>query len=385
MTQTLLNLGTQPLVNNLCNSEQESMEAERFPLKAIVKEDLTIHLDYAVDPEILYKHYLYRSGVSQPYIDHCKQLYKSLYHLNLSTVIDVGGNDGTLLNAFREASTESEFWSGTKPTRFINVDMGQNLREVNEQAGNEFVCGQFNDQMDLPKANLIVSTNVFQHTKDVHAFMRGIVKFLDGVWVLEFPYTLETIMTGQFDQFYHEHYYYWLISPLEKLFKEYGLKILHYSFQSIHGGTMRLWMTNKDPSGPAVDLSAIKKKEQEAIGLCNFDQTIADLRSYFDRILTTKELGRICFFGAAAKGCVFLNALDLNINTMGKTVVVDDTVEKQGLYVPGTGFRVVDRSALKDYDTVIILAHNFADYIEASLRKDFDGRIVTLLPIANDK
>lgn len=148
---------------------------------------------------------------------------------------------------------------------------------------------------------------------------------------------------------------------------------------------MRLWMTNKDPSGPAVDLSAIKKKEQEAIGLCNFDQTIADLRSYFDRILTTKELGRICFFGAAAKGCVFLNALDLNINTMGKTVVVDDTVEKQGLYVPGTGFRVVDRSALKDYDTVIILAHNFADYIEASLRKDFDGRIMTLLPIANDK
>jgi hypothetical protein len=385
MTQTLLNLGTQPLVNNLCHSEQESMEAERFPLKAIVKEDLTIHLDYAVDPEILYKHYLYRSGVSQPYIDHCKQLYKSLYHLNLSTVIDVGGNDGTLLNAFREASTESEFWSGTKPTRFINVDMGQNLREVNEQAGNEFVCGQFNDQMDLPKANLIVSTNVFQHTKDVHAFMRGIVKFLDGVWVLEFPYTLETIVTGQFDQFYHEHYYYWLISPLEKLFEEYGLKILHYSFQSIHGGTMRLWMTNKDPSGPAVDLSAIKKKEQEAIGLCNFDQTIADLRSYFDRILTTKELGRICFFGAAAKGCVFLNALDLNINTMGKTVVVDDTVEKQGLYVPGTGFRVVDRSALKDYDTVIILAHNFADYIEASLRKDFDGRIMTLLPIANDK
>ena len=166
------------------------MEAEQFPLKAIVEEDLTIHLDYAVDPGILYKHYLYRSGVSQPYIDHCKQLYKSLSHLNLSTVIDIGGNDGTLLNAFRSASTEHEWWSGTKPSRFINVDMGHNLREVNELAGNEFVCGQFNESMDLPKANLIVSTNVFQHTKDVNAFMRGIVKFLDGVWVLEFPYTL---------------------------------------------------------------------------------------------------------------------------------------------------------------------------------------------------
>ena len=385
MIKTILDLGTQPLVNNLCNSKEEAMAAEQFPLKAIVEEDLTIHLDYAVDPEILYKHYLYRSGVSQPYIDHCRQLYKSLSHLNLSTVIDIGGNDGTLLNAFRSASTEHEWWSGTKPSRFINVDMGHNLREVNELAGNEFVCGQFNETMDLPKANLIVSTNVFQHTKDVHAFMRGIVKFLDGVWVLEFPYTLETITTGQFDQFYHEHYYYWLLAPLEELFKQYGLRIIALLPQSIHGGTMRLWITNKEFGPPALDLSAIKQKEQDAVDLCNFDQTIANLRCYFDRVIATKELGKICFFGAAAKGCVFLNALGLNVNTMGETVVVDDTVEKQGLYVPGTGFQVVDRRALKNYDTVIILAHNFADYIKASLRKDFGGRIMTLLPIANDK
>jgi hypothetical protein len=385
MIKTILDLGTQPLVNNLCNSRQEAMEAEQFPLKAIVEEDLTIHLDYAVDPEILYKHCLYRSGVSQPYIDHCKQLYKSLSHLNLSTVIDVGGNDGTLLNAFRDTSAEHDVWSGIKPSRFINVDMGHNLREVNELAGNEFVCGQFNETMDLPRANLIVSTNVFQHTKDVHAFMRGIVKFLDGVWVLEFPYTLETITTGQFDQFYHEHYYYWLLAPLEELFEQYGLRIIALLPQSIHGGTMRLWMTNKEIGAPALDLSAIKEKEQRAVDSCNFDQTIAKLRSDFNDVLSTGELGKICFFGAAAKGCVFLNALDLNVNTMGETVVIDDTIEKQGLYVPGTGFQVVDRSALKDYDTVIILAHNFAGYIEASLRKDFGGRIMTLLPIANDK
>jgi hypothetical protein len=53
--------------------------------------------------------------------------------------------------------------------------------------------------------------------------------------------------------------------------------------------------------------------------------------------------------------------------------------------VPGTGFQVVDRSALKGYDTVIILAHNFATYIDASLRQEFNGRIITLLPIETDK
>jgi hypothetical protein len=121
--------------------------------------------------------------------------------------------------------------------------------------------------------------------------MRGIVKFLDGVWVLEFPYTLETITTGQFDQFYHEHYYYWLLAPLEELFKQYGLRIIALLPQSIHGGTMRLWMTNKEIGAPALDLSAIKEKEQKAVDLCNFDQTIAKLRSDFNNVLFTGELG----------------------------------------------------------------------------------------------
>ena len=375
--KTILDLGTQPLVNNLCNSEQEAMEAEQFPLKAIVEEDLTIHLDHAVDPEILYKHYLYRSGVSQPYIDHCAALFHSFKHLRHGTIIDIGGNDGTLLKTFQAQSD--------LPLYLVNVDASESFKQDNEDAGIVFINDYWSDAVEAPKADIIISTNVFQHTKDIHAFMRGIQKHLDGVWILEFPYTLDTIATGQFDQFYHEHYYYWLITPLEELFKQYGLRIIACLPQSIHGGTMRLWMTNKELGAPALDLSAIKEKERKAVELCNFDQTIVGLRTYFGNVLSTGELGRICFFGAAAKGCVFLNALGLNVNTMGKTVVVDDTVEKQGLYVPGTGFQVVDRTALKDYDTVIILAHNFADHIEACLRKEFNGRIMTLLPIENDK
>ena len=377
MIKTILDLGTQPLVNNLCSSAQEAMEAEQFPLKAIVEEDLTIHLDYAVDPEILYKHYLYRSGVSQPYIDHCAALFHSFKHLRHGTIIDIGGNDGTLLKTFQAQSD--------LPLYLVNVDASESFKQDNEDAGILFINEYWSDAVEAPKADIIISTNVFQHTKDIHAFMRGIQKHLDGVWILEFPYTLDTIATGQFDQFYHEHYYYWLITPLEKLFKQYGLRIIACLPQSIHGGTMRLWMTNKEIGAPAIDLSAVKEKEQKAVNLCNFDETIVGLRTYFGNVLSTGELGRICFFGAAAKGCVFLNALGLNVNTMGKTVVVDDTVEKQGLYVPGTGFQVVDRSALKNYDTVIILAHNFADHIEASLRKEFDGRIMTLLPVKNDK
>lgn len=381
MSGTLLDLGSQPLVNNLCGSASEALEAERFPLRAVYEDDLTIHLDTEVPPEKLYANYLYRSGVNQPYIEHCKGLYSSLCHLNLGTVIDVGGNDGTLLNTFRQASSEIDFWSGIKPKKYINVDISQNLQEVNEAAGNTYVCGQFNDTMDLPKANLIVSTNVFQHTKDIHAFMRGIVKFLNGVWVLEFPYTLTTLETLQFDQFYHEHYYYWLLSPLAKLFEEYGLRIVLAKHLPIHGGTMRLWMTNSS-LGPSIDstIAAMITKESRI----DFDGFNGKCQKQMDTCINFLDglKGRTAFFGAAAKGCVFLDAINCSLETMPDSFVIDDTPAKQGLFVPGTGFEVCSRQKLDEesVDNIVILAHNFADYIAASLCRNFSGNVYTCLP-----
>ena len=129
--------------------------------------------------------------------------------------------------------------------RYINVDASSSFYEVNKKSGIEFKNKFFNEYIDLPKADIITSTNVFQHTKDIDSFLKGISKFLDGIWILEFPYTLTTIETLQFDQFYHEHYYYWLLTPIEKLFDKYDLKIINISRNNSHGGSLRLWSTNK--------------------------------------------------------------------------------------------------------------------------------------------
>jgi len=381
MAGTLLDLIDQPLVNNLKLSAHEALHAKRYPLRAVYQDDLTIHLDTEVPPSELYGEYLYRSGVSQPYIDHCKGMYHSLNHLNLETIIDIGGNDGTLLKTFRNEARIEQWWSGKGPRRLINVDASESFKQVNEDAGIEYHCGFFNEHMDLPKANLIVSTNVFQHTKDIHSFLRGIAKHLDGVWVLEFPYTLTTLLTLQFDQFYHEHYYYWLITPLAKLFSEYGLRIVHIKETSIHGGSMRMWMTNKDISAPSIDDVIEKYKDKESlIDLETFDTNCRNLILKSWDFLSSLQ-GRTAFFGAAAKGAVFLNALSLSTQNM-QSYVVDDTPGKQGKYIPGTGFEIVDRQRLKEdpVDNIVILAHNFADYIAKSLRKEFTGNIYTCLP-----
>ena len=94
--------------------------------------------------------------------------------------------------------------------------------------------------------------------------------------------------------------------------------------------------------------------------------------------------GETAFFGAAAKGCVFLNALQLNTDNMPKAFVIDDTPEKIGKFVPGTGFEIVSRNRLKrsSIKNIIILAHNFKDYIRDSLIQDsnYEGRIYIMIP-----
>ena len=50
--------------------------------------------------------------------------------------------------------------------------------------------------------------------------------------------------------------------------------------------------------------------------------------------------------------------------------------------MPGTGLKVVPRSELKNtkVDYLIILAHNFKDYIINSLRGEYKGKFIVMFP-----
>jgi hypothetical protein len=370
----LLDLGQQPLVNNLFYNKEDSVNAKQYPMAATMDKDLKIQLDTAIPSEELYEKYLYHSAVNKPYMYHCQKMWHSIKHLKHDTIIDVGGNDGTLLKAFRSQTKD--------PLNLINVDASSSFREENLEVGIEYINDYFNEDLDLPKADIITSTNVFQHTPGVEKFLSGIRKHLSdyGVWILEFPYTLRTFETLQFDQFYHEHYYYWLVTPLVKLFDQYGLRIVNTEEQTIHGGTLRLWISHKSHSNPTGAADEYLKSEKK------FDFFLAAQKMHKkiikDKLWIENLDGKVAFFGAAAKGCVYLNALGITTRNFPDSYVVDDTLNKQHMFVPGTGFEVVTRERLykEQPEYLIILAHNFKDYIIQSLRPQYKGKIITMLP-----
>ena len=101
-----------------------------------------------------------------------------------------------------------------------------------------------------------------------------------------------------------------MVKPLKKLLSQFGLNIYHAEEVDIHGGSMRLWITNKEFYA---DTQAAEKfiTEEEAYDYRSFySQSFKKIIE--DSVFLNKLEGKTVFFGAAAKGCVYLNALQIN-------------------------------------------------------------------------
>jgi 2-polyprenyl-3-methyl-5-hydroxy-6-metoxy-1,4-benzoquinol methylase len=379
-------LGNIPLVNNLCSTREESILAERFNLNInYYNESGLSSLDFAVDSELLFSHYLFKSGVNIPYYKHCKAMFTFIEdYINIDdniSIADIGGNDGTLLEAFRSQTD--------KNLDLVNIDPSKNLTKISIEKGIPVINNFFT--YDLAKSigkkfSIITSTNVFQHLKDINSFTKGIECMLedDGVWILEFPYWIHDMKTNQFDQIYHEHMYYHSIKPMNLIMEKHGLHIINISKQNIHGGTLRLTICKKDSKHKEDFTVECFSKFEESYGLQYHIDWGIDIKEKIDSskrfIKNLKESGKKIYgFGAAAKGCIYLNAMGLDYNDID--YIIDDTDIKQGKFFPGTGIQIVGRDILKDDkpDYILILAHNFSEYIISSL-SDYDGEFIILVP-----
>lgn len=386
---TYLDLGEMPLVNNLCNTKDEALNCKKYPLAVqYFKKSKLSCLTENVDPNLMFSDYSYKSGVLKPYIEHCKEMFwfVDTYTMLNETdwVLDIGGNDGTLLKAFLDK----------KPyLKVLNVDASVNLTQLSEENGvpsiNAFWGVETAKKIDK-KFKLITSTNVFQHTPPIEDYVKAISMSLDkwGIWCLEFPYWKTNMETKQYDQIYHEHVYYYLIEPLKLLFEKHNLRIIKAVKYPIHGGSLRLLITHIGPLGEAYqpcDSVDLLIKEEENIDENYYKNWGNDIKKHIsnckDFLLSLKNEGKkIVGFGAAAKGCIFLNSAKIDYNVID--AVIDDTDLKQNKFIPGAGIKIHSRNYLKEneVDYILILAHNFKDSIIKSLKDDFKGKFIVLFP-----
>ena len=363
-----IDLGQLPLSNNLMTKPDEV--AERFPLQVYLCEDCGLsQLGIVIDPETLFSHYVYRSSINQGYKDHCRRMAKQMWELyglhQESFHIDIAGNDGALLNEFKEVIG----------CRSLNIDPAKNMVTICEAKGiRQFTAfwgkeaAQHLINTLWPKADLITATNVFAHVDNVKEFIEAAAMVLKptGVLVLEFPYLIDFIEKGEFDTIYFEHLSYFGIGPIVRLCKGTGLQVMRVEKQDIHGGSVRVYI-GKGEVHESVKEFVLKEYRYRDITLYqDFAKKAKETIESFGLMVRTLVSNgeKVAGFAASAKGNTLLNCAGLSNELQ---YIVDETPEKIGKYSPGTGIEIVSMAELQSNppDYLIILSWNFADAIKA--------------------
>ncbi|MEA1901880.1 MAG: class I SAM-dependent methyltransferase [Thermodesulfobacteriota bacterium] len=393
LRHTFADLGMSPLSNSYLKPEDLQRMEPFYPLHVYICENCyLIQLPEFEAPEHIFSHYAYFSSYSETWLNHARayaQLMIDRFGFTTkSHVIEIASNDGYLLRYFKE-----------KNIPVLGVEPAHNVAQVATAAGIPTMVKFFSVETakelvnDGKQADLLVGNNVLAHVPDLNDFVEGMKIVLKpwGVITMEFPHLMRLMEENQFDTIYHEHFSYFSLITVEKVFNAHGLTLFDVEELSTHGGSLRIYSCHtEDTSKPVSErMSDILNREIDAgftnLGLYqSFGKRVKETkRNILDfMIKATREGKSLVGYGAPAKGNTLFNYCGIGTDFINYTV--DRSPYKQGHFLPGTHIPIYHPDKIKETkpDYLIILPWNLKDEIMEQMAhiRDWGGQFVTLIP-----
>lgn len=379
LTHQIINLGQTPLANGYLHKLADAKNEQRYPLQLYrCGECQLVQLEYDVTPEQIFnQHYAFLSSSSATWQSHCAayaaEMQQRLGAKQVNLIVEVGANDGTLLGKLRPLSTHL---LGIDPaSAATQLATAKNIPVITDF----FTTGLAKSMRAEGKlADVIVANNVLAHVPNINDFVEGLSMLLqpEGIITVEFPYLPNIIEQTQFDTIYHEHYFYFSVSVLQRVFARYGLAIYDLQPLEIHGGSLRIFVKHYSNASlalqPIVD-AYIQKEQKAGLHTIAYYQALQDRAQQIKHAFTTwlqevlEQGKKVMAYGAAAKGNTFLNYCGVNATQIH--AIADVTPEKQGKFLPGSHIPIVSPEAIAQAkpDYLLILAWNYKKEINPKL------------------
>lgn len=360
-----LDLGKQPLANSYLSTVDE--DEQTYPLGVNLCLDcFHLQLTTIVDPELIYKNYLYVSGTSTTLKDYSNWFANYVNECCDKVdnrVLDIGCNDGTQLDSFKTLGYDT--WG---------VDPAENIYPTSSK-NHTIVCDFFSDKV-LSKLNTsfdaITAQNVMAHNPNPLEFLKNCRELMSNHTKL-FVQTSQAnmVLNDEFDTIYHEHINYFNINSMNMLAQRAGLYLIDAIRTPIHG-TSYVFVFSKTQSRPyniqntLSTESALHKAETYTKWVQNVNANMVVLK---ETLLSYKQQGyKIVGYGAAAKGNTLLNYLGIQLD-----LIIDDNPLKQNLYTPGTRVLIKGSDSIAEFskdDKIVFmpLAWNFFTEISNRIR-----------------
>ena len=360
---TVLDLGYQPLADDLRPFKEKNLKTIFYPLKInLCKKCIMLQTSNIIDDEILYPHnYHYTPGISKQVIDNFANFVRKtvdLYKLDTKDLIlDVGCNDGSLLDQFKNIGFQNLF--GIDPTDTIKIA---------KKKGHKTLQGFFNKKCakdflkisNTPK--IITTTNVFAHTGKLGDFIEGLLKVMnkESIFIVENHYLSSVISKNQFDTFYHEHLRTYSLTSLKRLLKIYGLNLIDAYVTSRYGGNIQAHFSLNKNAKVNKNVQFILNKEKKD-GLndlkkySKFRKNINKNKSMLYDFLNLNKNKKIVGKSFPARASILIHHYDF-LKDYIKIVGEQSSSKKINNYIAGTNIKIVDsRIFKKDKPDIMIV------------------------------
>jgi hypothetical protein len=394
LSHVFADLGQTPLANSYPTKSEITRGEHYFPLLAYVcSKCFLVQLEQFEDPSKIFRHYAYLSSYSKSWLNHAKEFSEmaiNRFNLNKSShVIEIASNDGYLLQYFKKQKIP-----------VLGIEPALNIAKISRKKGIATVSDFFGANTakkiakTKEKSDLLIAFNVLPHVPNLKDFVKGIKIILkpSGIAIIQFSaYILKLIQKNEYDTIYHEHFSYFSLLTLSKIFSHFGLSIFDVQEIDVHGGSLRVFLKHKNNSSISISKNVKNKIQQEKkFGLdkletySNFQKKIAkskiDIWKFFQKISLEKK--SVVGYGAPAKACTTLNFCGIKNDLLPFTV--DVSIEKQGLFIPGTHIPIYSPKKIFQTkpDYIIILAWNLKDEIIDQMKKiqNWNGKFVIFTP-----
>jgi transposase len=343
----VLNLGEQALTGIFPSDKNSKITAG--PLELVWNPDCgLVQLNHSYDADEMYgDNYGYRSGLNQSMVDHLKSKALGLQQRfgirSGDTVLDIGSNDSTFLQAF-DISGLSKIGidpTGSKYKSFYTNDIclvpdffsAKNFRSVTSAS-----------------AKLITSIAMFYDLEDPIEFARQISSILtpDGIWHFEQSYMPAMLRTTSYDTVCHEHLEYYSLKTVKFIVESAGMRVVDVVMNSINGGSFAVSACQRDAS--IKSNNAIIEwllEQEEGLGLFTprpyreFEERVFTHRNDLTRLIRKLRADgkKIFGYGASTKGNVLLQFCGLGPGDLEAIAEVNSG--KFGHYTPGTDIPII--------------------------------------------
>ena len=318
--------------------------------------------------------YGYRSSLNKSMISHLREKKDRLVRIanpqKKDSILDIGSNDGTLLNLF--SNQFKKF--GVDPTakKFIRYYQ-KDIKVISKIFSKDI----FNKKK---KFKIITSVAMFYDLKDPLSFCKNVENILDkdGIFHVEVAYLPDIIKLFSFDTFCQEHLTYFSFTSFNYLINQTNLKIVDYHRNKINGGSINFDIafkhSNYKPKRKKLQKIII---EENKLGINNSKK----LKKFYKELITkAKEINlklsnikkknfMIYGYGASTKGNVLLQLCKLNNKIIDG--IYDVNKEKYNLYTPGSNIKIIPEKKIyaNKNDYILFLIWHFKKSIYKNFKK----------------